>query len=153
GLGRPLEAAIAAFNPEMVPELKALDDARVEFTVPEEFERFEWQATLPRDDGAFAALVTALSLTDGGMEPPQGDWLVDRLGPPGAPLAARRSSQQGLILASSRSTLITATSSIRKPNPKPDDAPPTGWLLHLDPAGFRPGGPLNASRLGEGLRA
>ena len=85
-----MEAAIAAFNPEMVAEFAARP-GRVRPAIDPGRRRLARlvRRAYPRDDGTFANLATALALTDGGSEPPLGAWTVDRLGPPGAAVGSR----------------------------------------------------------------
>src|SRR3954447_431252 len=105
-LSRTWEAAIDAFNPGMVREMRSLDRGELVVGFDRDDGAPRWHATLPRDDGTIAALAPALALTDGGREAPIGDLAVDRLGPPGSPLAVRSSS--ALILAGSRDDLVVA---------------------------------------------
>ena len=73
----------------MADELRGLDQADLVLWFDPDDGAPHWYAALPRDDGSFANLATALALTDGGPEPPLGAVAVDRLGPPPSPLAAR----------------------------------------------------------------
>jgi hypothetical protein len=88
-LGKAAEALIAAFNPGMANELRAFDGAECQVSFPTGASP-RWNATLPSDvSHIFAALATAMALTDGGPEPPLGPFQVDRLGPePGGILMA-----------------------------------------------------------------
>jgi len=88
-LGKPWDAAIAAFNPAMTGELRGLDQADLVLWFDPDDGAPHWYAALPRDDGTFANLALALALTDGGREPPLGGVAVDRLGPAPSPLLAR----------------------------------------------------------------
>ena len=148
GLGKPLDAAIAALNPGMVAELATLDDATFALgwngTGPA-----AWNAVLPHDDGTFAAYATAAVLTEGLSDPPIDGLPVDRLGPkPTASLAAK--APGGFLLARFRDDLAEALRRSREPLPKaPIDS---GWLIHLDPKALaREGVPLRARRVGVGL--
>src|SRR4051794_32001443 len=122
-LSRTWEAAIDAFNPGMARELRSLDGGELVVGFDRDDGTPHWHATLPRDDGTIAALAPALALTDGGREPPIGDLAVDRLGPPGSPLAVR--APNGLVLAGSRDALVAAL--------RPDR--PRAWA---DMPGFAP---------------
>jgi hypothetical protein len=108
-LGKPLEAVIALFNPEMAREWGVLHEAelRLEFGGGGQP---RWHAVIPRDDGTVAAAVTAQRLSGGGPEPPLGDQAVrvsvERLGPSGAILAAVVGD--AVILGSSREELKSA---------------------------------------------
>ena len=93
-LGKPLEALIACFNPEMSGEWRVLDGARLAVNLDEGRGVPSWHALVPRDDGTIAAAVAAMRLSDGASEAPvdfAGNRIaVERLGRPGAALAARR---------------------------------------------------------------
>ena len=119
-LGRPAEAAIAFFHPGMVGELKTLDGATLDYRSPA-----RWSARLPDDDGTFAALATAMALSGGGPEAPIGDAEVDRVGPPGSALLARRG--RGLVAAASdRGELSRALGGAKLRLP---EAPESGWAF------------------------
>src|SRR4051812_37376271 len=64
-LSRTWEAAIDAFNPDMVREMRSLDRGELVVGFDAVDGSLRWHAALPRDDGTFAALAPALSLTDG----------------------------------------------------------------------------------------
>jgi len=147
-LSKAAEAVIAFFNPAMVPELKTLDGAVVRLRLESGDGRVRWSATLPRDDGTFAALATALVLTDGASDAPLGAVPVDRLGPLGAPLMAR--AGEGVVLAGGRDELETALA--RSPEKRPATDTP-GLLLRFDPAALGTAGPLTQRRATEALRA
>ncbi len=172
-LGKPLEALIAAFNPEMVPEWRVLDQAELRIDLNAADGRTRWHALMPRDDGSVAAVVTALRLTDGADEAPLDrdarKIAVERLGPPGAVLAIRAGDT--LILASSRAeitracrTVLSSTqnSSRRTAPQKPGDPRATprdpsqdpGLHFELDPARLAAAGKgrLVVRRTGELLR-
>jgi hypothetical protein len=106
-LGKPLEAVIAAFNPEMVDEWSRFHDAELHLGYSARDGNPRWYARLPCDDGTIAAAISARRLTDGADEPPVLDngkeYGVLRLGPPGAPVAAQMG--RALVLASSRELL------------------------------------------------
>jgi hypothetical protein len=131
--------------------LKRLDQARVVFAFdPDADGALQWYATLPRDDGTFAALATAMALTGGASDAPVGAVAVDRLGPPGAPLMARGDDR--LALAGSRAALVAALAPAPAGLPV-EPAIESGLGLRLDPAGLGQAGPTARRRLAEGLRA
>ncbi|HKI18095.1 MAG TPA: hypothetical protein VKA15_09450 [Isosphaeraceae bacterium] len=158
-LGKPLEAVIAFFNPEMAAEWRVFHDAELHLDLDATNGKARWYLVVPRDDGTVAAAITATRLTDGGEEPPlvdQGNPLaVERLGQPGAPV----SSQVGdtLVLASSRDELMRGlrrTQASRRPGegivvqptdgqapnglsgPVPGTQLDSGLIFDLDPAGL-----------------
>ena len=125
-LGKPAEAAIAALNPSMVAELKTLDGATLAYRPPA-----RWWARVPADDGTFAALATAMALSGGAAEPALGDAEIDRVGPPGSPLLARRG--RALVAAAvDRGALAEALGASRLRLP---EAPDGGWSIaaRVDP--------------------
>ena len=95
-----LEVLIAFFNPEMVRELKTLDDGRFCLRFAAETGRAAWSLSIPRDDGSFAAVATAFSLTDGREEEPIEGMRVDRLGPKDCADLAQKGEL--VVVASSR---------------------------------------------------
>jgi hypothetical protein len=107
-LGKPLEAVIAVFNPEMAREWRVMHDAELCLDLGIADEKPRWFAVVPRDDGALSAAITAMRLTDGCADAPvtyEGTEIaVERLGPAGAPLSARTGDT--LILASTREELL-----------------------------------------------
>jgi hypothetical protein len=105
-LGKPLEALIALANPKMVRELATFDGTRAGIGFDPADGRMRWNVLVPRDDGTVAAVATALALTDGASEPPLDGLAVDRLGRPGAPLAA--GSRGRYVIAGSRPDLAAA---------------------------------------------
>jgi len=188
-LGKPAEALIAAFNPEMAREWRVLGDAELRVDLNAVDGRPRWHAVAPRDDGTIAAAITALRLTDGAREAPlevdargaamerlsiQNPKLniqnldVERLGPPGAVVAARAGDT--LILGSSRSELVrgfhTVLSNERNSSrpaarEKPgepvigyDPSRDPGVVFELDPGRLAAtgSGPLALRRTGELLR-
>ncbi len=104
-LGKPLEAVISFFNPEMVREWGVFHDARFQLGFDPETGLRRWRLAVPGDDGTLAALVTAMRLSGGSDEPPVGNGMmaVNRLGGPLAAVAAR--GARGVVLASSRAEL------------------------------------------------
>ncbi|WP_422925016.1 hypothetical protein [Singulisphaera sp. PoT] len=149
GLGKPLEALISLFNPEMVREFKSLDQAKVGIGIDSETGNIRWYAVAPNDDGNLAALVTALILTDGGDSAPFDGIGVDRLGPEGSALVARVPGV--LTLAGSRADLPEA---IRQAgadivgHPEVD----SGMLIRLDPRRLVAKGSITQRRVVEALR-
>jgi len=107
-LGKPLEAVIASFNPEMVPEWRLMHEAELRLDLNAADGKPRWFVVVPRDDGTLAAAITAMRLTDGADEPPfneEGKELaIERLGPPGAMVAAQVGRR--LILGSSRERVL-----------------------------------------------
>src|SRR5256885_568169 len=59
-LGKPAEAVIALFNPTMVRELRTLDGTFIVLGFDPLGVRIAWCASIPHDDGTFAALLPAL---------------------------------------------------------------------------------------------
>ena len=118
-LGKPVEALIAFFNPEMSQEWRVLHAA--EFCVNWEGAdgRPRWHAIVPKDDGTVAAGATALRMTDGATERPiafEGSEIsVERLGRPGAILAAQVGG--AVILGSTRDQLMRGISRLRPGGP------------------------------------
>ncbi len=104
-LGKPLEAVISFFNPEMVQEWGVFHDARFQLGFDPETGLRRWRLAVPGDDGTLAALVTAMRLSGGSDEPPVGNGMmaVNRLGGPLAAVAVR--GARGVVLASSRAEL------------------------------------------------
>jgi hypothetical protein len=112
-LGKPLEAVIAFFNPEMVQEWRVLHEAKLQFGLDPDTGKPRWSLVAPRDDGTIAALVTSLRLSGGDEEAPmeigEDRIAVQHLGGPGAAVAAQ--SGRGLVLAGSRADLERAVAS------------------------------------------
>ena len=132
-LGKPLEAAIAALNPAMVPELRHLHGTEFAVGFEPVAGRPWWWATLPDDDGSFAAVASALSLTDGASDQALGDLAVLRLGPPGSALSAPCADR--LVFASTRAGLQTALDRPAPPAASRDGAP--AGTPGSTPPGFR----------------
>jgi hypothetical protein len=106
-LGKPLEAVIAMFNPEMAQEWRVMDDAELCLDLGSVDGKARWYAIVPRDDGTLSAAVTAMRLTRGAAEAPAGESegiAVERLGPAGAAVSARTGDM--LILGSTREELL-----------------------------------------------
>ncbi len=104
-LGKPLEAVISFFNPEMVREWSVFHEARFQLGFDPATGAARWRLTVPGDDGTLAALITAMRLSGGSNEAPVGNGMitVNRLGGPGAAVAVR--GARGVVLASSRAEL------------------------------------------------
>lgn len=113
GLGKPLEALITLFNPEMKREFALLDGLSGELRLGKDGGPSEWFVRIPRDEGTLAAIGTAFALTDGAIEPPLADGTsVVRIGAPGSALAAL---SPGLVVASTRQELARAIALGAKP--------------------------------------
>jgi hypothetical protein len=147
-LGKPLEAAIAAVNPEMARELRLLDGAELGLAFAADGP-VRWHAILPGDDGTFAAAGTALALTDGGSDPPLDGLAVDRLGPPGAPLMARAAG--ALVVAGTRDDLQSALARLGRAGMPEPPAPEAGARFRIVPAGLGPAPSLALRRLAGAL--
>jgi hypothetical protein len=105
-LGKPLEAVIAMFNPEMAQEWRVMDDAELCLDLGSVDGKARWYAIVPHDDGTLSAAVTAMRLTSGATEAPAEESAgiaVERLGPAGAAVSARAGDL--LILGSTREEL------------------------------------------------
>jgi hypothetical protein len=107
-LGKPLEAVIAMFNPEMAREWKVLHEAELRLGFGASDGKARWYAVVPHDDGTLSAAVTALRITDGAAENPVSvagrEIAVERLGPAGGVESAR--IVETLILGGSRDDLV-----------------------------------------------
>src|SRR5271165_3263131 len=145
-LGKPLEAVISFFNPEMVREWSVFHEARFQLGFDPETGTRRWRLTVPGDDGTLAALITALRLSGGSNEAPVGNGTiaVNRLGGPGAAVAAR--SAGGVVLASSRAELdrglppgISGPSArleqvgLRDDSAVPAEDPDSGLVFRIEP--------------------
>jgi hypothetical protein len=104
---------------------------------------------LPNDDGSFAAVAAALSLTDGASDQALGDLAVLRLGPPGSALSVRRADR--LVFASTRAGLQTALDHPEPPAASRDARP--GLYARLSPAGLQTLTSVPGRRLAEALQA
>lgn len=145
-LPKATEALIALLNPAMVRELCTLDGAEVAIRFGEDGER-NWSAIVPEDDGTFAALGTALALTGGATEPPEGAMTLDRLGPPGSALLGR--SGASVAVAGTRDELDRAFAKLPLP---PLDAPP-GLRVRLLPEALGKNGLMPRRRVAAALDA
>lgn len=132
-LGKPLEAVISFLNPEMTAEWGVLHEAEFQLGFDPKCAAARWRMAVPRDDGTFAALITALRLSGGGHETPLevGGRNVERLGGKDAAVGLR-SDPQGVVLASMPEGLGGIVS-----NPKElsslDDAIGSGMVFRADP--------------------
>jgi hypothetical protein len=151
-LGKPLEALIAAINPLMIDELKTLDGAEVSIRFDPETGEPDWSAILPNDDGTFAALATAMALSDGAAEAPMGDVAVDRLAGPGSPLMAKIA--RGTLLARNREGLKVAKNRLEKPrDPIQDLRLSDGEVaISIEPGSLKGSKSLTTRRLEELIR-
>jgi len=155
GLGRPqlgkgLEAAIAALNPGMVRELVRLEEIKVGLGFDPDNGQARWYVAAPGDDGTLAALLTATALTEGEADASFREFRVDRLGPPGAPLALRIPG--ALALAATRADLSTVLAEVRKRQPS-TTSEETGWRFEVKPEQIPLTGPISRQRAIEALRA
>ena len=134
-LGKPLEAVISFFNPEMVREWSVFHEARFQLGFDPETGSGRWRLTVPGDDGTIAALITALRLSGGGNEEPVGNGTiaVNRLGGPGAAVAAR--SAGGVVLASSRAELDRGLPPGDLRDPSDRATPSRVWSFGSSPGG------------------
>ncbi len=133
-LGKPLEALIAFFNPEMANEWRVMHGARLFVNWDAARGRPAWNALVPGDDGTIAAAVTSARLSDGGSEPSlefAGNQIaVERLGRSGASVAAR--AGEALVLGSSRDELGRAIRSLAAGGDRPEEAGLAGSGEPLD---------------------
>ncbi len=88
--GKAIEAAIAAMNPDMIREAGLLDNGQFFLDFGPEKGEPRWFLRVPFDDGTLAAFATALALSGGASEPALDGIQIDRLGPAGSPLMARK---------------------------------------------------------------
>ena len=107
-LGKPFEAVIAVFNPEMAQEWRVMHDAELCVDLGSADGKARWYAVVPRDDGTISAAVTAMRLTAGSTEPSLTDlgkeMEVERLGPAGAAVSARTGDR--LVFGGTREELL-----------------------------------------------
>jgi hypothetical protein len=142
GLSKGAQAAIALLNPEMVHELRSLDQAELGFWI--EAGRLHWFAVIPGDDGTFAALATALTLTGGGREVPIGEVALDRLGPPGTAVMGRN-HDGAAVLAGDRDDIPVALERLEQGSVRVGP-PRSGWLVRLEPAALATSNDLRVRR-------
>ncbi len=152
-LGKPLEAAIALLNPEMVREWKVLRDAELCLDLGSADGIARWYAVVPRDDGTFSAVVTAMRLTDGAAVSPLSisngkELAVERLGPNDDALVATKSGD-ALIVGTSRDQLVRG---LRRIGVMAAAVPPDAALANAQPVSPVPGpAPTPASDSESGL--
>ncbi len=146
-LGKPLEALIAAFNPLMADELRTLDGAEFTLRFDPESGEPDWSAVLPKDDGTFAALATALVLTGGAAEVPLGNLAVDRLEGPGSPFMAR--DPRGVLLARTREGLQRASERLNVPLDRTRKA---GFVVTIEPNSLKRSKILAVRRVAEAIQ-
>jgi hypothetical protein len=106
GLGKPLEAVIALFNPEMTREWRSLDDSEIRIELDSATGELGWLVLISRDDGTLAAGITAMRLTYPGDRPlvVEGRELpVAQLSRSGPPLACQVGT--AIVVASTRNLL------------------------------------------------
>lgn len=131
--GKTLQAVVALFNPEMVPEWRSLDGAEFDLAVDRSGPGLLWGLVAPGDDGAIAAAITSLRLSGGSDEPPileNPPVAVERLGETNGAVAARLAA--ATVFASRRDMLIAEIERFRKGEPSP--APPP--LFQADDSGL-----------------
>ncbi len=153
-LGKPIEAVIALFNPDMVPEWRVLDGAELRLGFEPDDGSPRWFAIVPRDDGTVAAAITASRLTYPDDEPLREEGRetpVARLGSTGVPLAVQVGSR--LIFGSSRPELLRGIRS----RPTASDAASlldSGLVFRLDTKALTTprGGSLGLRRTVEALQ-
>jgi hypothetical protein len=130
-LGKPLEAVIALFNPDMVPEWRVMHAAELSVDLGASDGARHWFAVVPHDDGTISAAITAKRLTDGGEEAllvREGvETPVERIGPPGSIVASRIG--ETLVFAGSRADLIRGVSRLQAARPA-ETANTLGQTVH-----------------------
>jgi hypothetical protein len=106
-LGKPAEAVISFFNPEMIREWQSFHDARLQLGFGPGGKGVRWRMTVPHDEGLLSALITTMRLSGERRSLPlnTGETAVEPLGP-GDAVAIR--AESGVILASSRVELDRA---------------------------------------------
>lgn len=132
-LGKPLEAVISFFNPEMVREWSTFHNARFQLGLDPTTGAGRWAFLVPHDDGSLAAMITSLCLSGGAEEPPLegGKLPVERLGGSGQAVALRGSN--AVILASSRDELKRAWKSATKPDDPAQTEEHSGLHFRIEP--------------------
>ena len=161
-LGKPLEAVIAFFNPEMATEWRTMHQAELVVNWDQTHGRACWHAIVPRDDGTLAAGITASRLSDGDDDAPidfMGEKVaVARLGRPGSLLAAQRGD--ALAFGTTRDELLRAVerAAHRAARPARDSVPNEplesglGFVLDVSRLPLGQSGPLPVRLAGELLR-
>ena len=116
-LGKPLEAVISIFNPEMASEWRTMHGSELVFDWNKGDGKPRWHAIVPQDDGTVAAAVAAARLSDGGGEAPLlldgNEIAVARIDRQGATLAA--CSGNGVVFGSTRDELLRALARLKRP--------------------------------------
>ncbi len=129
-LGKLGDAVIAALNPRMLREYQVLDGAELAVSFVPGADRWAWRARFPSDDGTLGVVGPTADLSGGGVEPPLGEYRVDRFPGNSGTLVAR--GPAGLFAASSRAQLQAALAAATSPaTAAPVDS---GWVVRLDPA-------------------
>ncbi len=134
-IGKPLEAVIAMFNPEMVREARVLDGTEIQLGFEPAAGSPRWFAIIPHDDGTVASALTAARLSYPDDEPVReagGETAVARLSGSGSALATQIGSR--VILASSRAELIRGIRAVP---------------IASNSLAFRPGLPTRSGATGE----
>ncbi len=144
GLGKPVEALITLFNPEMASEWRAFNGARV--WIDPNAPALRWRILVPHDDdGAVAALCMTARLSGGAEAEPlalRGRTLsVGRTAGPGSALFVADGSR--VAIASLRTDLARTLSSDADDPPRAE-----GLSLHVDLARLQadPADRLNLAR-------
>jgi hypothetical protein len=154
-LGKPAEALIAFFNPEMAREWRSLDGAEIRVGLDAGTGEVGWFARVPGDDGTVAAGITAMRLTypdDRPLAVAGREYPVARLGRSGVPLASQVGT--ALVFANSRDRLERGVAGGAAGRERPGDRDP-GTEFRLDPS-LLPNptaGSLAQRRIIEALRA
>lgn len=132
-IGKPLQAVAALFNPLMVPELRPLHGAEFGLISTGGAPGFRWGLIVPNDDDLVTALITSLRLSGGADEPTILDppVAVERLGEPGAAMAARLPG--ALVFASAPDVLAAEVERLRAGEINPNAPSP---LFGPDDSGF-----------------
>ncbi|SIO66640.1 hypothetical protein SAMN05444166_8162 [Singulisphaera sp. GP187] len=151
GFAKASEAAIAALNPGMIREFRRFDGAQIGLGLDPEAGHLRWYVVAPKDDGALAALTTAMTLTDGGPDSPYLDMRVDRLGRPGAPLALRIPGK--VAIAGSRADLPSALAAVNVIRDAEPSETASGWVVNFNPEALPLAGSATGRRILEAIRA
>jgi hypothetical protein len=146
-LGKPLEALIAFFNPEMVPEWGVLDGARLRMAIDPGSGAARWSLCIPKDDGLFASALTAMRLSgaeEAGAE--SGNGVMVRVGASKAIMVSRPG--RGVAVACPPGELDHAWVDVSSPGLRFDmlpgpDATRSGLLFRIEP--YRLATPANGS--------
>jgi hypothetical protein len=153
-LGKPTEAILSFFNPDMVGELRSFHDSRLVVGLAPDTGSLWWTWFVPKDDGSLDAMITSLRLSGGDAEAPLGGGRigVDRLGGPGKAVAAR--GPHGVVLASSRAELERALDGRARSNDPIGIAELPGLFFRINPSRFAGAavGSLTTRRLIEAAR-